>query len=803
MAQEIGQEMVMRMVRIAALTSLLASAGAPAAVAQQAGSAFELSVTNIMRGPEHVGEGPGSVQWSDDGRWIYFRWKPGGRPWHEAQGLYRVPAGGGQPEQVPEAVADSLGLIAARGSLSEDEQWRVLNHDGDLFVIDRRTQEIRRLTQTRSGFGSPRVSRDGQTVYYMSDGNLYALDQRAGSLRQVTDIRTGPSPQEAREATGQRGFLEMQQRELFEHIRRQEEQRQEREAEQARRRALDPLRITYLERNERVAGIEVEPSGRLAAVSTSRSSGETRSTMVPYWVTASGYTEPRNVRAKVGDVATQDGRIGLLETATGEIRWLDLAAALPPASTRRSNAEINGRFASWNSAGTHGLVAASATDFKEAWLWVVEAETGHLTLVAHDRDEAWIAGPCMITVCNGWLPGDRGIYFVSERDGHAHLYTVGADGSNLRQLTSGQWEIERVAISPGRDRFFLHTNEGSPVEVHFHHMNLDGSNRTRITSMPGRNDVTWSPDGSRLAIVHSFANRPHELYVAENRAGAQATRVTDSPTEEWKSHPWLVPEIVHIPASDGAQVPARIYRPADVGAQPNGAAVIFVHGAGYLQNVHNWWSQYYREYMFHHLLAERGYVVLDLDFRASRGYGRDWRTAIYRHMGGRDLADHVDASRYLAANFGIDPKRVGIYGGSYGGFITLMALFTAPEHFGAGAALRAVTDWAHYNHGYTGRILNLPHTDTLAFRQSSPIYFAEGLQDPLLITHGMVDTNVHFSDVVRLAQRLIELGKTDWEMAVYPVEDHAFAEPSSWADQYRRILELFERNIGSGRTVDR
>jgi dipeptidyl aminopeptidase/acylaminoacyl peptidase len=164
-------------------------------------------------------------------------------------------------------------------------------------------------------------------------------------------------------------------------------------------------------------------------------------------------------------------------------------------------------------------------------------------------------------------------------------------------------------------------------------------------------------------------------------------------------------------------------------------------------------------------------------------------------MGGKDLTDHIDGSRYLQQNFSIDPERIGIYGGSYGGFITLMALFTAPEDFGAGAALRSVTDWAHYNHGYTGRILNLPQDDTLAYRRSSPIYFAEGLEDPLLIAHGMVDTNVHFSDVVRLAQRLIELGKTDWEMAVYPVENHAFVEPSSWADEYRRILELFERNL--------
>jgi dipeptidyl aminopeptidase/acylaminoacyl peptidase len=297
-----------------------------------------------------------------------------------------------------------------------------------------------------------------------------------------------------------------------------------------------------------------------------------------------------------------------------------------------------------------------------------------------------------------------------------------------------------------------------------------------------------------LADVFSRANRPPELFLQERRGGGRS-QLTTSPTREWLSFHWIVPEIVRIPASDGVQVPARIYRPGDMGARPNGAAVIFVHGAGYLHNVTNYWSYYYREYQFHHLLASRGYIVLDLDYRGSAGYGRDWRTAIYRHMGGRDLQDQVDGVRWLSKNFGVNPERVGIYGGSYGGFITLMALFTEPKSFGAGAALRPVTDWAHYNHGYTAEILNEPQQDSVAYRQSSPIYFAEGLEDPLLIAHGMVDVNVHFQDVVRLTQRLIELGKTDWNLAAYPLEDHGFVRPDSWTDEYRRILELFETRL--------
>ena len=171
------------------------------------------------------------------------------------------------------------------------------------------------------------------------------------------------------------------------------------------------------------------------------------------------------------------------------------------------------------------------------------------------------------------------------------------------------------------------------------------------------------------------------------------------------------------------------------------------------------------------------------------------RTAIYRFMGGKDLDDQLDGAKWLIANQGVDSKRIGIYGGSYGGFITLMAMFTQPGVFAAGAALRPVTDWAHYNHGYTSNILNLPQKDAEAYRKSSPIYHAAGLEGALLICHGMVDVNVHFQDSVRLVQKLIELRKENWEAAMYPVEDHGFIQPSSWTDEYKRIFNLFEKSL--------
>ena len=199
--------------------------------------------------------------------------------------------------------------------------------------------------------------------------------------------------------------------------------------------------------------------------------------------------------------------------------------------------------------------------------------------------------------------------------------------------------------------------------------------------------------------------------------------------------------------------------------------------------------------MFHNLLRENGYTVLDIDYRASKGYGRDHRTEIYRFMGGKDLSDQIDGKKYLVQELGIDATRVGIYGGSYGGFITLMALLTEPGEFACGAALRSVTDWNHYNHEYTSNILNYPNTDSIAYHRSSPINFAENLQDRLIMLHGMVDDNVQFQDVVRLSQRFIELGKKNWELAVFPVEAHGFKRADSWTDEYRRILEMFNEEL--------
>ncbi len=755
---------------------------------------FDLSIRNIMRGSELVGQQPGGVSFTDDGRWVYFRWLPGGHEWNADRELYRVPARGGEPEVVPESEMDSVSILIAGGDLSQDRRWRVTSMGGDLRLVNRRTLEVRRLTDTRDAEVAARFTADGQGVQYRQGDNLFEMTLEDGSVKQLTDIRSGSAPREPQEAEGQRKFLEDQQLELFEHVRRIKAEQDSARARRERAQEGEPEPL-YIPNGERLGQLDATRDGRYVMVGTSEPARDTRQPDIPRWITESGYTEASNGRTKVGD-AQGSSRLGFLRTETGEVTWLD-------PRPEGYEGDVSAFSRGWDDAGQHALIYSRSDDNKDWFLFSLDAATGDLTLLDRLHDEAWVGGPCGFG-CEGWLPGTSTAYYASEETGYAHLYRVNADGTGKQALTSGNWELLGVQIPEGQDRFFITTNEGSPFNQHVGWMDFDGGNREYLSEAEGAYDATLSPDAERVAVIHSVANRPPELYLADTDDVDDMAQITHSPTDEWLSYDWIKPEIIRFQAEDGTMVPARIYRPGDVGGQPNGAAVIFVHGAGYLHNVHNYWSSYSHEYMFNHLLAAQGYTVLDIDYRGSAGYGRDWRTAIYRWMGGKDLSDQVDGAHWLVANEGIDARRIGMYGGSYGGFMTLMAMFTADDTFRAGAALRSVTDWAHYNHGYTSDILNTPQEDPEAYEKSSPIYFAQNLRPDqrLLILHGMVDTNVHFSDVVRLTQRLIELGKENWSMTAYPVESHGFVEPTSWTDEYRRIFQLFERTISKPGCMD-
>lgn len=452
----------------------------------------------------------------------------------------------------------------------------------------------------------------------------------------------------------------------------------------------------------------------------------------------------------------------------------------------------------WSDDGSQVALQIESADNKDRWLARVDLAEARLVPLERLSDPAWVSWDLNQF---GWLRDNRTLWYLSEESGWSHLYLRPLDDSKggKRQLTRGEFEVSSPVLSRDGRTFYVLANREHPGVYEVYRLKLGTGDPLleRLTRLEGGlSDFAVSPDERRLLYLHSKPTRPPELYVQDLSPGAEARRLSDTVSPAFAAVRWSEPEVVPIPSSHaGRPIWSRVYKPAGWTPDRRWPAVVFVHGAGYLQNAHKGWSSYFREFMFHSLLTRQGYVVLDMDYRASAGYGRDWRTAIYRQMGFPEVEDLEDGVAWLAAHRSVDRARVGVYGGSYGGFLTFMSLFRKPDLFACGAALRPVTDWAHYNQGYTSAILNTPEVDPEAYRKSSPIEYAEGLSKPLLIAHGMVDDNVVFQDTVRLVQRLIELKKENFETAIYPVEPHGFQEPTSWLDEYRRIYKLMEANL--------
>lgn len=751
---------------------------------------FELTVDGIMRGPRLVGYPPSDLRWSGDSSRLYFDWR---RSDEDKTGTWVVGKDGASLRKLSESERRSVPAAASIWDAAHRRALFVV--DDDIVLVDSTTGARRTITRTTAREANPRWARSESAVTFTRDNNLYILPLNGGArasdpmdgLVQITDVQ--PRKVDPRESESQK-FLRAQEQELIDHTREEARKRKKDDTEQQAR-ALPRFELRDRQSVTDLLLMPDETHVLLLVVER----GDSKRPDVPNYVTQSGYAETAPARLIVGE-ARDKQFLAVLNLKTGTSHFADASFA------------SDGREVLWampivSRDGSLVVTNVRAVNSKDRWIVAVDPESGKARVIDRQHDAAWVREPGGTSdgepSSHGWMPDQTHLWFLSERDGWMHLYAIDASAaaSEARQLTRGAWEVMSATVSPDKTRFYLMTNEAHPGERQIYSMRLEGDVRTRLTAATGSHEGVVSPDESTFGLVHSYANTPPELFLMASQPGAAVRQVTVSPTDEWRSFTWIDPQIVTYKTRDGASVYARLYTPEMIGARrdPLAPAVVFVHGSGYLQNAHKYWSVYFREYMFHHLLASKGYVVLDPDFRASAGYGRDWRTAIYRHMGGKDLDDVIDGAKFLVDVQKIDARRIGIYGGSYGGFLTLMALFTSPDTFAAGVTLRPVTDWAHYNQPFTSSVLNEPQNDPEAYRKSSPLYFAAGLRKPLLIAHGMLDTNVLFQDTVRLVQCLIELRKDNFEVALFPVENHAFEEGTSWADEYTRVLKLFDTNL--------
>ena len=767
-----------------------------------------LTVDKIMRDPKWIGSSPSSIKWNTNGEQIYFMWNPANAL---SDSMYSYKLGQPTPfkltNQYPFGSAKNTSQTEEDLTYSYDRSMWLYEQNNDIFFQSKGMSFPLAVTSTMELERNPVFSFNETEVVYTKGDNLYAWNIASGSTQQLTNFVRGTPSKSSTKETLQDTWLHQDQLREFDILAKRKSKKEHADSVSIGLK-FKSIRPIYIE-DKFLTTIQISQDGKYISYKLNQSS-KSKSTIVPSYVTESGYTDVLNARSKVG---SNDGPQELyLYDRIADTTYQVMVDSLPgitaipefykdyPKLFEKMKKDTTCKKVSfsmlrYSASGQQAMVDIRSLDNKDRWISAIDLKSGTLQLIDHQHDEAWIGGPGIGSRFGGgnqgWIAEDR-YWYQSEKTGYSHVYVYDMKNKRTAAVTEGKYEVMEVTLSKDKSTFYLLTNQTDPGVQQLYHVPSSGGASKLITPMIGAHQITYSPNGLYLAYLYSYSNKPWELYVQENRPGTKPIRVTDQAiSPEFASYPWRDPEIVSFNARDGALVKARLYRPAK--KYNNKAAVIFVHGAGYLQNAHKWWSSYFREYMFHNLLADQGYTVLDIDYRGSAGYGRDWRTAIYRHMGGVDLTDQIDGTKYLTEQLKIDPKKIGVYGGSYGGFITLMGLFTAPEVFAAGAALRPVTDWAQYNHPYTANILNTPATDSIAYRLSSPFYYANGLSKPLLICHGMVDVNVHYQDAVKLAQRLIELKKENWELASYPMEDHGFVEPSSWTDEYKRILKLFNQ----------
>jgi dipeptidyl aminopeptidase/acylaminoacyl peptidase len=818
----------------AALAALLTALATPIAAAPPVAAPLP-SIPEIMS-RDYIGTSPEAPRWSDDGRAVYFERR---RPTTEISDLYRVDIATGRVAEVPDreqGTIDPPDFVESR-----DHRFKAFSRDGDIFLRDRETGTLRQITRTDEGEGSPLLLLDGRVAWQRGE-RFEDYDPATGTTSTLAELQFIDDP----DAKQPQGFLEQESLRLIDVLRERKARADAADEVDKARRAADPTRAPrpwYLGKGKTLLAAALAPDGLHLAVvvgperdlSEDEEQGADggKPNQLAGYVTQSGYAEIRKVRPMVGTGHPKSPELLLLDLAKHAQHEIDFAtlpgldddplaaleaaakaaAASAPAASddhpkdgepatgtepEKAAAKPEPRVVSiekliWNASGTELAVQFFSYDNKDRWIAAVAAADSKLTPLERFHDDAWINWRFNDL---DWMRDGETLWYLSERSGWSQLYLRPIAGTE-RALTHGEFEIDAPRLSRDGRSFFVTANREQPGIVEAYRVDAATGAMTRLTAHRGMLDFVVSPDEKQLLLLASHVTEPPELFVQAATPGATERRLTQTAGAGFEKVDWYVPEILAIPSSHGAgKIWSKVTTPRDWQAGKHYPAVMFIHGAGYLQNAHYGFSDYYREFMFASLLAARGYVVIDMDYRASSGYGRDWRTAIYRQMGWPELEDLADGVAWLAAHKGVDPTRVGVWGGSYGGFLTEMAMFRTPDLFACGAALRPVSDWALYNHGYTSNILNTPEVDPEAYRKSSPIEYAAGLAKPLLICHGMVDDNVIFEDSVRMLQRLIELGKTDlFQNAFYPVEKHGFVEPSSWIDEYTRIWNLFEANL--------
>jgi dipeptidyl-peptidase-4 len=421
-------------------------------------------------------------------------------------------------------------------------------------------------------------------------------------------------------------------------------------------------------------------------------------------------------------------------------------------------------------------------------LLIADASTGQTRTAVTEQDQYWI------NVSNDlrFLKDGKRFLWSSERSGYRHLYLYDLEGKQLAQLTKGEWEVSTVeAVDEGKGLVYFTGTAKTPLERHLYRVSLDGSAVSRITIHNGTHGVNMAPDASTFVDTYSDVMTPPRQDVA--RADGSLLRViNENRVPELAEYRLSAPQFLSVKAHDGMPLNAVMIKPPDFDASKKYPVLVFTYGGPHAQVVLNAWGG--NTALWHQLMAQKGYIIFSLDNRGSAGRGHVFEEPIHYSLGAVELSDQRDGVAYLRSLPYVDGERTGIWGWSYGGHMTLHAMFESGGEFKAGFAGGPVTDWHFYDSIYTERYLGLLPQNEKGYRASSPVNTAEGLKGKLLIAHGTGDDNVHFANTLSLINKLIEVEKYV-EVMPFPGRGHGVSDSAGRKVLFNRVTQFFLDNL--------
>jgi dipeptidyl-peptidase 4 len=728
--------------------SLFAILGSSSAAQQPpATSGKALTVERIYSQPSLSGRLTRGLAWTPDGRQLsYFETKGSGREartelWamDAASGERRLLVGADKLETILPAdtgrATQATGLGRRAPALYQwgpDGAGMLFQGPTALAWFDLKSQTGRTLVSGKAALADPKISPDGRYVSFVREHNLWLLSVSDGKERAVTQGGT----EEIR-----KGELDWVYPE-------------ELDIKTAYWWSPDSSAIAYLEMDERKVS-------QYPMVDFSSPSGEADMERYP-----------------VAGGANPIVRVLVTAMSGGEPHVMDIGA----------ETDIYIPRVNWLTDSKHLAIQRLNRTQTTLDLLFADTATGKTRTALTETDPNWIN----VSDDLYFLKDGRRLLWSSERSGYRHLYLYDLDGKQLAQITKGEWEITSInAVDESKGLIYFTATEASPTERQLYVVGLSGSGFTRITKNSGTHDANFAPNAAAFYDTYSnAATTPNQsLYSA---GGSRIAAINENKVSELSDYSLSPMEFLHVKSRDGVMLNASMIKPPNFDAQKKYPVLVYTYGGPHAQVVRNGWGG--ANFLWHELMAEKGYIIFSLDNRGSAARGHAFETPLHLRLGEQELSDQRDGVQYLKSLPYVDGSRIGVWGWSYGGHMTLHAMFEAGDDFKVGFAGGPVTDWHYYDSIYTERYLGLPQKNEKGYEDSSPAKYAGQLKGKLMIAHGTGDDNVHFANTLSVINDLIEAGKYV-EVLAFPGRGHGVSDPPARRVLMQRVTQFFLDNL--------